>query len=178
MESLKLLAISGSLRSASYNTAAIKALQVLAPAEISIAIAKIDTLPLFNPDREHEAIPALAELKSQIQESSGLILASPEYAHGVSGPLKNALDWLVSGIEFPYKPIMLINTSPRAFHALASLKEILTTMSGNIIESAFVSLPLLGSDLDCPSILENDKMSQTLKAGLDEFCQQIQTQGN
>lgn len=60
-------------------------------------------------------------LKSSLNTSSGLILASPEYAHGISGPMKNALDWLVSGTEFIHLPIMLINTSPRASHAQVAL---------------------------------------------------------
>ena len=152
MESLKLLAMSGSLRKSSYNTAAIKALKILAPGHIKITIGNIGDLPLFNPDREGEEIPALQQLKSLLKESAGLIIASPEYAHGISGPLKNALDWMVSGEEFPYKPIMLINTSPRASHAQASLKEVLSTMSGNIIEKSNVSrhvhqVPAIGAQV-------------------------------
>lgn len=116
MARLKLLALSGCLRKTSSNTAAIIALGKLAPCYIEIKTGNIGDLPLFNPDREDEDIPTLETLKASIKESSGLIIASPEYAHGISGPLKNALDWLVSGAEFPYKPIMLINTSPRASH--------------------------------------------------------------
>ena len=108
MESLNILALSGSLRKASYNTAAISALKVLAPRYVEIVLGEIGDLPLFNPDLENEFIPSLEKLKQQLNESSGLIIATPEYAHGISGPLKNALDWLVSGVEFPYKPIMLI----------------------------------------------------------------------
>jgi NAD(P)H-dependent FMN reductase len=94
----------------------------------------------------------------------------------VSGVIKNALDWLVSGIEFPYKPIMLINTSPRASHAQASLREILSTMSGVISEKACISLPLLSSDLDEAGILENKDMSDALAASLNEFCVEIEQQ--
>lgn len=130
MENLKLLALSGSLRRASYNTAAIAALQILAPRDRELTIGSIAELPLFNPDLDAESIPALTELVDALRESDGLIIASPEYAHGISGPLKNALDWLVGGVEFPFKPIMLINTSPRASHAQEALKEVLATMSG------------------------------------------------
>ncbi len=101
MESVKLLALSGSLRKTSYNKAAIETLKVLAPNYIEITVGEIGNLPLFNPDRENENIPALEKLKFSLNEASGLIIASPEYAHGISGPLKNALDWLVSGEEFP-----------------------------------------------------------------------------
>lgn len=173
MNKIKLLAISGSLRKASYNTAAIKALQILAPSEINITIGSIDDLPLFNPDREDECIPALEALNTQLRNCGGLIISSPEYAHGISGPMKNALDWLVAGVDFPYKPIMLINTSPRATHAQASLREILKTMSGDIIEEACVSIPLLSSGFGVDEIVKDEAISERLMTGLKAFCNKI-----
>ncbi len=175
MEEFRLLALSGSLRRDSYNTAAIQALQVLAPEHIKIKFGSIERLPLFNPDQEEVATPAVAELKSGIKDSDGLIIASPEYAHGISGPMKNALDWLVSGIEFPYKPIMLINTSPRAHHALDALREVLLTMSGIIVEKSFVSIPLLSSELDASGIVADQNISEALRNGLSMFCEEIES---
>ncbi|WP_226598040.1 NADPH-dependent FMN reductase [Marinobacter nauticus] len=176
MEIIRILALSGSLREASYNSAAIEAMQVLAPDNIEIDICSIGNLPLFNPDREGERIPSLDKLVQALKNSDGLIIASPEYAHGVSGPMKNALDWLVSGVEFPYKLIMLINTSPRASHAQESLREILKTMSGIVVEKASVSIPLLSSELGVSGIVKNIEMSITLMAGLNEFCAEIERQ--
>lgn len=170
---MKLLALSGSLRRNSYNTAALRALKRLAPTSIEIVIGDISSLPLFNPDIENNDIPAVQEFKSNLAQASGLIIASPEYAHGISGPMKNALDWLVSGVEFPYKPVMLINTSPRASHALNALIEVITTMSGDIVESASVTIPLLSSELDADGILENRDISAVLSNGLKEFSQRI-----
>ena len=171
---MKLLALSGSLRRTSYNTAAIQALKRLAPTSIEIVIGDLSSLPLFNPDIENNDIPAVQQLKSNLAQASGLIIASPEYAHGISGPMKNALDWLVSGVEFPYKSVMLINTSPRASHALNALIEVITTMSGDIIESASVTIPLLSSELDADGILQNREISAVLSHGLKEFCQRIE----
>lgn len=176
MKSIKILALSGSLRKASYNTAAIRALKHLAPIHIDIMIGSIDELPLFNPDREGEHIPALDALNSNLRHADGLIIASPEYAHGISGPMKNALDWLVSGDAFPYKPIMLINTSPRACHAQEALKEVLVTMSGNVIEKSCVSIPLLSSELDADGIIENKEIAAMLKVGLEAFCIAIEAE--
>jgi NAD(P)H-dependent FMN reductase len=173
MENLKILALSGSLRKCSYNSAAINALKALAPNNVEIVVGDISGLPLFNPDRENENIPSLENLRAALNEASGLILATPEYAHGISGPLKNALDWLVSGVEFPYKSIMLINTSPRASHAQEHLREVLTTMSGNIIEEANVSIPLLSSGLDCDGIIKDKHIANILQAGLKRFCDEI-----
>lgn len=176
MKSIKILALSGSLRAASYNTAAIEALKILASDDVEILIGSIGDLPLFNPDREEESIPSLDKLITFLKHSDGLVIASPEYAHGISGPMKNALDWLVSGEDFPYKPIMLINTSPRASHAQMSLREILKTMSGIVIEKACISLPILSSGLDAKGIVESKEISNLLMAGLNEFCLEIEAQ--
>ncbi len=173
MDKKTLLAISGSLRSGSYNTAVLEAMCELAPNPFEIKLADIGQLPLFNPDLENKNIGSVIALKATVGSASGLIIASPEYAHGISGPMKNALDWLVSGVEFPYKPIMLCNTSPRASHALAALTEVLTTMSGEIFYDAYVSVPLLGSELDKAGILSNEKLSNTLETQLTKFCRHI-----
>lgn len=175
MKKFRILALSGSLRKESYNTAAIRALKILAAQHIDIQLTGIDRLPLFNPDLEQSLPPAVAELKSALKLSDGLIIASPEYAHGISGPLKNALDWLVSDTEFPYKPIMLINTSPRAHHALDALKEVLLTMSGVIIDKSFVSIPLLSTNLDVNGIVQDQKLSQSLIRSLNIFCTEIES---
>jgi len=161
MENIRILALSGSLRKKSYNSALIKAVAKLAPNGIKIVIFdEMDTLPLFNPDRESENINVIRKLKNELKKSNGLLISSPEYAHGISGVLKNALDWLVSGDEFPHIPVALVNTSPRATHAQIALREIITTMSGNIIESASMVVHLLGTNLDVNGILNNDEISQ------------------
>jgi len=173
VKNIALLALSGSLRANSYNTLAISALRLIAPTNIRIEIGRIDQLPLFNPDREGEPIASLIELKMALSKADGIIIATPEYAHGISGPMKNALDWLVSGAEFPNKPIMLVNTSPRARHAQAALREVLVTMSGCIIEDAYINLPLLGSNLDCQGILAQPQLVAEMHRGLSEFYKQI-----
>lgn len=173
MDRIKFFALSGSLREASYNTAALRALAENSPEYIDIVIGDISKLPLFNPDLESEVIPELEIIKSQLKSSSGLIISSPEYAHGISAPMKNVLDWLVSSSEFPEIPIMLVNTSPRATHALESLKEVLTTMSGIIIDVAYVSIPLLGSVLLDGDISQDNDCHSMLSEGLDRFYSEV-----
>lgn len=168
---MAILGLSGSLRKQSYNTYALEALSQLAPEGVEVSIFYgIRDLPLFNPDLEGEPVPAVVSLKSALQSASGLIIASPEYAHGISGVMKNALDWLVSGEEFVCMPVMLVNTSPRAFHAQASLREVITTMSGDIIEEACLSIPLLGSKLDAEGILLDKALKSVLESHLQAFC--------
>jgi chromate reductase, NAD(P)H dehydrogenase (quinone) len=175
MKSIHILALSGSLRKSSYNKAALQALKNLAPDHVEISIGSIAELPLFNPDREGENIPALADLVAAIKTADGLVIASPEYAHGISGPMKNALDWLVSRVEFPDKPIMLINTSPRASHAQQALREVVVTMSGRIIEESCLSIPLLGSNLGLEGIINNREIADALTTSLAKFCAAIVT---
>lgn len=174
---MKILALSGSLREQSYNKAAVEALSQIAPEGVEVLVFDdIGNLPLFNPDLEETQVLPVEHLKGAVGRSDGLVIASPEYAHGISGVMKNALDWLVSGEEFIRMPIMLINTSPRAHHAQDALREVVTTMSGSIIESACLSLPLLGSGLDSTGILRNAELSSSLKSHLGAFCEALKEQ--
>ncbi len=168
---MQLLAFSGSLRRASTNTAVLEALGRLAPVGVEIAIYReIGALPHFNPDDDGDAPPpAVVSLRKLVGSSRGLIIAAPEYAHGVPGALKNALDWLVASLEFPDKPVALINAAPRARHAQEALREILTTMSARLIAEAFVLPPLTGQNSDADRIVANPALAQALRAGLDRF---------
>lgn len=177
MKPCKLLAISGSLRKESYNSALLEALSLIAPAHVEIRIFKmLGDLPLFNPDREDENIPALLALKTELQAADGLIIASPEYAHGISGAMKNLLDWLVSGEEFVNKPVALFNTSPRAHHAQDALREVITTMSGQIVEAASVAVPLLGTQFSAEDIVQQSELVAILLDALQEFRRAIYAQ--
>lgn len=172
---MSILALSGSLRRASYNSVALEALHALAPESVEIEIfGGVGDIPLFNPDLEENLPPAVTALKTALARADGLILASPEYAHGISGVMKNALDWLVSGEEFVNLPVALINTSPRASNAQAALREVVTTMSGIIVDEACVAVPLLGSGLDTGGVLANPAISASLREGLFRFCRAIE----
>lgn len=161
--STHILCLSGSLRKQSYNTAVLQALARLAPDDIQCEIfSGAGQLPLFNPDREEENIPSVEDLHQAMARADALVIASPEYAHGISGVMKNTLDWLVGGDRFPGMPVALINTSPRASHALMSLREVVTTMSGVLVESACIAVPLLGTGLDTDGIVADAKLSAPL----------------
>ena len=99
--------------------------------------------------------------------SDALIIAAPEYAHGVPGVLKNALDWLVASENFAGKPVALINTSPRALHAQASLREILSTMAARVMPEAFAAIPLTGRTVAADDILANSACARRLEESLD-----------
>ncbi len=171
---IRILAISGSLRQVSSNTALLEAAIALSPENVEIRLyGGLGDLPHFNPDLEPTEPPPVADLRAQIKWADGLIISSPEYAHGVPGVLKNALDWLVSGEEFVGKAIALFNASPRATHAQASLIEILTTMSGRIVPEASITVPLLGKSLDAAGIVADPELSGELQAGIMAFVNAI-----
>lgn len=94
-EVLELIALSGSLRAGSYNTALLRALPELAPATLRFTLRTIAGIPVYNGDDEdaHGLPDAVVTLRTAIRQSDGLVIATPEYNNGVPGPLKNALDW-------------------------------------------------------------------------------------
>lgn len=169
---MKIVAISGSLRTGSSNTAALRAAARLAPAGVAIVpFEGIAGLPFFNPDLDRDNVPAPVDaMRRLIGSADGVLISSPEYARGVAGVLKNALDWLVGSHEFPDKPIALINTSPRATHALAALTLTLETMSARIAKEACVTLPLLGVACDEHGIVANPALAEPLRLAMDRFA--------
>src|SRR4051794_38851662 len=161
---IRILAISGSLRAASSNRAVVEAARLLAPAGVEVAIyGGLGELPHFNPDVEMgELPPAVVALRAAVGNADALLVSSPEYAHGVPGSMKNALDWLVGGPEFVGKPVALVNASPRSVHAQAQLAETVATMSGVLVHAACVALPLLGRNLDAAGIAADPELAATL----------------
>lgn len=163
-----ILAISGSLRRSSSNTNLLLAAKRLAPPGMNIELyAHLADLPYFNPDLDLDSPPAaVAELRARIGAAQGLLICSPEYARGVAGVLKNALDWLVSSAEFPDKKVAVLNASQRATHADAALRVTLTTMSARLIEAASITVPLLGRQLDATGISEDVELSGAVRGAL------------
>src|SRR5215213_1044561 len=140
---MRILAISGSLRRVSSNTSLLGAAALLAPEGVEVIVYDgLGDLPHFNPDLEANEPPAVTGLRAQVRAADGLLISSPEYAHGVPGSLKNALDWLVGGDEFIDKPVALLNATPPATWAQASLAETVTVMSGRLVHEASIEVPL------------------------------------
>ncbi|MBD9356643.1 NAD(P)H-dependent oxidoreductase [Methylomonas sp. EbA] len=151
---MKILALSGSLRAASINSALLRVTRDLAPAAIEVCLfTRLGDLPLYNPDLEN-APPAVAQrLREEVASADAMLIASPEYAHGVSGTIKNALDWLVAFEGFADKPVAILNATPRARHADAALRETLITMSATLIEAASITLSLPSANISEAELL-------------------------
>jgi NAD(P)H-dependent FMN reductase len=165
---MRFLAISGSLRRVSSNTALLEAARVIAPAGVEIVLHDgIGALPHFNPDINDDETPwSVAAFRAALAASDGVIFSTPEYAHGLPGVLKNALDWLVGSGELVEKPVALFNASPRSTYAVASLTEILTVMSARVIEGASVTVQLAGRALPEGGIAADEEFAGMLREAI------------
>jgi len=116
MNVIKLAAISGSLRAASANTAVLRTLQDLMPADVQMDLLPLDDVPLYNQDLDGpQPLPEVARLRAAIEAADGLVICTPEYNGGVPGVLKNALDWAsrpAVASPLKHKPVVIMSCSP------------------------------------------------------------------
>jgi chromate reductase, NAD(P)H dehydrogenase (quinone) len=154
---MQILAVSGSLRARSTNTTALRALALLSPPELDIVLyEELEQIPLFNPDTEEVSEnSAVARFRAALQRSKAVLFSTPEYAHGVSGVLKNALDWVVGSGELSGKLVVMVNASSRGIYAQASLREILKTMDACLPANLEITIELLGKDLTATEIVND-----------------------
>ena len=172
----RILCISGSVRQASTNTALLQAIAAHCADLARFTFARIGDLPIFNADLEGDRTPEIVEqFARSVAEADGLLFAVPEYAHGIPGGLKNALDWLVSRPEFPDKPTMMVHASTRSDHARASLGEVLRTMSGRLVSDDGLSLHLMGkSEGELATLLASQETRQQMRSTVQMFVTEIE----
>lgn len=174
-EVMRILAISGSLRDASSNTALLMAAARVAPRDVEVVLYRGQgSLPHFSPDIDHEpADAAVAEFRTELHAADGIVISSPEYAHGVPGTLKNALDWVVGSGELVEKPVILMNASPRSVYAQASLAETLRVMSADFMDDLSVTVQVPGKSPSFDLILADDVVAGALRAGMARFVEAV-----
>jgi chromate reductase len=170
----RILAISGSLRARSTNTTLLLAAARLAPSNVQIELyTELGSLPLFNPDLDGKEPEPVRKFQAALAAADGILICSPEYAHGVSGAMKNALDWLVSDVNLVGKPVALINASPRATYAQEALLETLRTMSWNVVADASRTVPVPRPGLSVDEILADEVLRAELDRAVREFVNAI-----
>ncbi|MGI5471341.1 NADPH-dependent FMN reductase [Streptomyces sp. CA-132043] len=136
---MNILALCGSLRKQSLNAAVLRTAAELCPPPHEVRIApSLGRLPFFEQDVEETGVlpPAVAALRGRAGAAHGVLIATPEYARGTSGVLKNALEWLVGGGQLYAKPVALVSASPSALggdRAQAWLRETLTMMGADVL---------------------------------------------
>lgn len=105
-------------------------------------------------------------LREELGAADALLIASPEYAHGVSGTIKNTLDWLVSFPPFAGKPVAVFNPAYQSHHADEALKETLRIMSADLVPDACIRIPVIGSGIDQNAIARQPEFHAALTGAL------------
>jgi chromate reductase len=170
---MKLLALCGSQRTRSMSGGLLHACRALAPAGVDLILfEEHKQFPLFNP--ELLELPAgVRALHEAIDGADALLIASPEYAHGVTGTIKNTLDWLVGHPGFVGKPVAVLNPAWESHHADDSLREILRMMSAELILDACMRIPVIGSGVAPDAIASSERFAPAIAAVLRAIVQHL-----
>ena len=136
----KVLALSGSLRAMSFSTAILRALSQEEHLGVTLTVKTLEDIPLYNEDLDTDpALTPIAELRDEVQASDGVVIATPEYNHGMPGVLKNALDWAsrpAFASCFRGKPVLIVTSasgSTGGVRAQYQLRETLVSMLAHVV---------------------------------------------
>jgi chromate reductase len=167
----KVLAISGSTRKNSSNHNLIKAIAVLYNEMLEITIFEsIAELPHFNPDDDNENVPnSISSFRQQLQNADGIVICTPEYAHGVPGTLKNAIDWTVSSGEFSHKPTVLITASTDGKFGHQALLETLRVIEAKNIDQLQLLIPFIKTKISKDNIITDEITLSNIKEVMNAF---------
>jgi chromate reductase len=155
---VRILGISGSLQRNSTNTALVDIARARAPEGVEVQrFDGLAAIPPCNPELE-PAPPEVEAFRSLVQSADGLLIATPEYAHGLPGMLKNALDWLVGSGELYGKRVVVVSAAPssdRGAYARADLERTLRAQGADVLASSTIAVPTSarGREIDDPEIV-------------------------
>ncbi|MEM9092235.1 MAG: NAD(P)H-dependent oxidoreductase [Cyanobacteria bacterium P01_F01_bin.53] len=164
---MEILAIAGSLRLASSNVALVHAIAKLAPQNMTVNLySGLGNLPHFSPDIDTEDPPAsVQQWRQQVKDADAVFICTPEYAYGMPGSLKNALDWLVSSGDLYHKPVAALSASPYeggGDRALAWLCQTLTAQNAIVPPEATFPVPFVRKQLSDDTITDPQMVKQLL----------------
>ena len=177
---MKILAISGSLRAKSYNSAIIQAFKDM-DADINI-YTDLGNLPFFNPDINNHTLEQdnsptiIQELRKNILLSDAIIISTPEYAFEIPGVLKNALDWLVSSAEIIDKPVAVVSASTSAMggdKANIVLMNLVKVLTGDIDNQLSLIVPRVNKRIDDKGQIIDKVLNEELHSLLDSLKTRI-----
>jgi chromate reductase, NAD(P)H dehydrogenase (quinone) len=162
----KIVALSGSTRANSTNLLFIKAIAALAIAHFDVTIfTTITDLPHFNPDLDNENAPQqVTDFRNLLKANDGILICTPEYAMGVPGSLKNAIDWTVSSMEFAHKPTALITASSVGEKGHASLLETLHVLDAKMNACTELIIPFAKTKINDAALVTDEGTLLKLEA--------------
>jgi chromate reductase, NAD(P)H dehydrogenase (quinone) len=176
MSKKKILAVSGSTREKSTNLSLILAIKELFKDNFEIDIYnEIAGLPQFNPDLDIDPAPEkVLELRKKLKQADGILICTPEYAMGVPGTLKNAIDWTVSSCEFSKKPVALITASSVGEKAHASLLETLKIIESNITSDTQLLISFAKTKISSDAVITDRETLDQVKKIISSFSNLIE----
>jgi NAD(P)H-dependent FMN reductase len=180
---MKIIALSGALRRASYNTALLRAAAGMAPAGVGIELRTLHGIPLYDGDVEAQGIPeAVTTLREDIRAADALLIGTPEYNNSIPGVLKNGLDWLSrpsgEGARlFGGKPTGLMGATPGGFGTVQSqdaLLSVLRTFGSDFWMAGRLMVSRAGTVFDAEGNLVDDKVRAQLQQFMQGFVAFVQ----
>jgi NAD(P)H-dependent FMN reductase len=177
---IRILLVSGSMRSGSSNAAVLRTTRELAPDDVETELyERLATLPHFNPDDDYEPLdPAVADMRAAIAASDALLFSTPEYAGALPGSFKNLLDWTVGGGEIYRKPVAWINASglnapTGGKDAHDSLRKVLGYTGAEIIEEACMRVPIARNLVDEDGVIRDEETRALLARAIDAIVSHV-----
>lgn len=167
----KILAISGSTKKQSSHLNIIRQFSILSQDLFEVTIFEgVDSLPHFNPDLDIEpAIESVNNFRKLLKESNAVLICTPEYAMGVPGSLKNAIDWTVSSSDFSHKPVALITASSVGQKGHAALLETLRVIECDIPEETQLLIPFIKTKINNEGIFIDPATLEQVKKLIESF---------
>jgi chromate reductase, NAD(P)H dehydrogenase (quinone) len=175
-----LVAISGSLRDKSSNSALLRAIAAMVPSHIPVTFYNdMGQLPHFNPDVDTDDPPMqVIRWRNCLAEASGVLICTPEYAKGVPGSLKNALDWIVSSGELVNKPVAVVSASPHPSGGETALNSLLGTlemMNAAVVKGGALKVPFISLKLGSDGEIVDEETKNQSKDLVDALVQAMPT---
>jgi NAD(P)H-dependent FMN reductase len=145
------------------------------PSNINYTIYNgVSEIPAFDPDLDNDSPPAaVAELRRQLAEADGIVICTPEYAYGIPGALKNALDWMVSSASFSGKPTALITASTGGETAHEALIKVLGAIDADLIKEATLLISFIRSKMDSDGNITDEETAEKLRSVFDVLMSAI-----
>lgn len=171
----KVLPVSGSTRSNSSNHLLIRTIAGLTADRLEwLPVPSIADLPHFNPDLDIDpAPPAVAAFRNALHQADGILICTPEYAHGVPGSLKNAIDWTVGTADFSHKPTVLITASTDGRYGHTALLETLRVIEAGSIDQLQLQIPFIRTKIDAAGRITDPATLQAVQQLMDAFIETI-----
>ncbi|WP_343625196.1 NADPH-dependent FMN reductase [Roseateles puraquae] len=179
---MHIIALSGALRRASYNTALLRAAAALAPDGVTIDVRTLHGIPLYDGDLEAEGIPAaVTTLREAIRAADGLLIATPEYNNSIPGVLKNGLDWLSrpsgEGARlFGGRPVAVVGATPGGFGTVQAQDAMLSVLRAFGCDAWFggrLMLSHASAAFDADGHLTEEKLLNQLRSFVEGFVAHI-----